>query len=167
MSATRISVSSMSSCCYSAQAVVEAGRRHGVPLYGCLYFYLSEQLQSFAERLSRFHIKFTILCRDARDLAQEIKDGHLMPTIPPSVTFDRIEVSNTLDHEYIGIPRLLADWSKHLKKSDDAAIVGSFMNWVVKQPGATASSCSEAEIARLTEKMIEAGRVRSICDPFD
>lgn len=168
---TRLSYHSyLSSQCDSIAAVMEAGKRHGVPygdLYGSLYFYLTEQLREFADRLSRFHIKITVLRKDARNLAKDIKDGHLAPTISPSITFDRIEVSNTLDHEYIGIPRLLADWSAHLNKSDDAAIVGSFMNWAMRQPGGAATSCNKAEIKRLTEKMIEAGRVRSFYDPFD
>ena len=64
----------------SAEAVVEVGKAHGASrsdIYGCLYFYLSEQLRTFAERLSRFHIKFSVCCKDARDLPSEIKRGAL------------------------------------------------------------------------------------------
>jgi hypothetical protein len=111
----------------SLESVIEAGKRHGAlrgDLYGCLYFFLREQLEEFAERLARFHITFHVFCKDACVLSEEIRDGSLSRVIPPSVSFDRIEVSNTLDSEYIGIPRLLGDWASFLKRSSHSAIVG-------------------------------------------
>jgi hypothetical protein len=120
---------------------------------------LQEQLRAFAERLSRFKVSFHVFCTDARKLAQGFRDGSLGDIAPPSLAFDRIEVSNIFDTEYVGIPRVLADWTPLLKHSDDAAIIGSFMNWAPKQPGSSAKNSSQRVISRITKQMIEDGRV--------
>jgi hypothetical protein len=148
--------------CSSIDAVLQAGQRHGVPrgdLYGCLYFYLQEQLHAFAERLSCFKATFHVFCMDARKLAQEIHDGTLGHIVPPTTTFDRIEVSNIFDTEYVGIPGVMESWGPFLKASRDAAIVGFFMNWAPKQPGAVAKNCEEGVVDQLIASMIEDGRV--------
>jgi hypothetical protein len=148
--------------CFSIDAVLQAGQRHGVPhgdLYGCLYFYLQEQLHAFAERLSRFKATFHVFCMDTRQLAQEIRNSTLAHIVPPTITFDRIEVSNIFDTEYVGIPGVIESWGPFLKTSVDAAIVGSFMNWAPKQPGSVAKNCAEAVISRLTSRMVNDGRV--------
>jgi hypothetical protein len=65
----------------SIEDVVKAGKAHGaqsVDLYGCLYFYLSDQLRMFADRLSKFRISFCIFDRDARDLAKDLRAGELI-----------------------------------------------------------------------------------------
>jgi hypothetical protein len=158
--------------CLSIDAVLQAGERHGVPrgdLYGCLYFYLQEQLHAFAERLSCFKATFHVFCMDAQKLAQEIHDGTLAHVVPPTTTFDRIEVSNIFDTEYVGIPGVIESWGPFLKVSGDAAIVGFFMNWAPKQPGAVAKNCEKDVVSRLTSSMIKDGRVcphvRLFCPP--
>jgi hypothetical protein len=147
---------------HSIPAALKAGQRHGAThgdLFGCLYFYLQDQLRAFAARLSRFKVTFHIFCMDARTLAQDIRSGKLSETIPPSIVFDRVEVSNTLDSEYIGISNILDDWAPFLKRRGDAAIVGSFMNWTSKQPGSQASNCEKEVLSALTAKMSKDGRV--------
>jgi hypothetical protein len=142
--------------------VLEAGQRHGAPrgdIYGCLYFYLQEQLRAFAERLSRFKVSFDIFCKDARELSKDISSGKLSSITPSSVVFDRIEVSNICDTEYVGIPDVLANWAPFLRRSDDAAIVGCLTNWAPKQPGAVAHNCDDKVISCITDKMIKDGRV--------
>jgi hypothetical protein len=149
---------------FSIDEVLEAGKQHGATrgdLFGCLYFYLQDQLRAFAERLSRFDISFHIFCADACRLAKDIRSGTLSEAIPPSISFDRVEVSNTFDSEYIGVTKLLADWAPLLKRVDDAAIVGSFMNWAPKQRGAMTSSCDQTTLSRITKAMAKDGRVRA------
>jgi hypothetical protein len=149
---------------FSIDEVLEAGKQHGATrgdLFGCLYFYLQDQLRAFAERLSRFDISFHIFCADACRLAKDIRSGTLSEAIPPSISFDRVEVSNTFDSEYIGAAKLLVDWAPLLKRVDDAAIVGSFMNWAPKQRGAMSSSCDQTTLARITKAMAKDGRVRA------
>lgn len=146
---------------YSIQSVLKAGERHGAlrgDLYACLYFYLSEQLQEFAERLRRFHIAFKVTCMDGISLSQDIQSRALSKVISPDIRFDRVDVSNTFDTEYIGIPNIISSWSPLLKSSVDAAIVGYFMNWVPKQPGSTGSRCNEKTVSRLTEQITKDGR---------
>jgi hypothetical protein len=146
----------------SITSVIEAGSRHGAlrgDLYGCLYFYLREQLRAFAERLTRFDITFQMVCNDASALSAEIKDGSLARLVPSSISFDRIEVSNTLDSEYIGIPRLLADWSPFLKRTPHAAIVGYFMNWVPKQSGSSITTSDRQAFEPAMDRLMKDGRV--------
>jgi hypothetical protein len=148
--------------CFSIDAVLQTGQRHGVlrgDLYGCLYFYLQEQLHAFAERLSFFNATFYVFCMDTRQLAQEVRDGTLAHLVPPTATFDRIEVSNIFDTEYVGIPGVIESWGPFLKTSTDAAIVGSFMNWAPKQPGSVAKNCQKDVVRRLTSAMAADGRV--------
>jgi hypothetical protein len=73
--------------------------------------------------------------------------------------FDRVDVSNILDTEYVGIPGVLDNWGPLLKPASDAAIVGHFMNWVPKQPGSSASNSAQEVLGPLTNKMTDLGRV--------
>jgi hypothetical protein len=81
------------------------GISHGATredIYGCLYFYLSEQLRMFADRLSRFRMNFRVFSFEARDLSRRIQQGAFEQYgIPSSKRFDRIDVSNILDAEYV------------------------------------------------------------------
>jgi hypothetical protein len=147
---------------HSMSAILEAGQRHGAvkgDLYGCLYFYVTEQLRTFAERLSRFRIKFHVFCKDAHDLSEDITEGRLSTMLPRDTKFDRVDVSNTLDAEYIGIPQILSDWGTLLKENSDAAVVGYFMNWARKFPGSSYQNSDKTTIARTMKKMFELGRV--------
>jgi hypothetical protein len=146
----------------SIHSVLEAGQRHGAvrgDLYGCLYFYLGEQLRTFAERLSRFRVKFHVLCKDAQVLAQDISKGHLPNFFPEHTKFDRVDVSNTLDTYYIGIPKILSDWGPKLKHDQDAAVFGYFMNWEREQPGSSVTNSDSKTVDKLMSKMKELGRV--------
>ncbi|KAH8089940.1 hypothetical protein BXZ70DRAFT_899118 [Cristinia sonorae] len=143
--------------------VLAAGQKYGVPradLYGCLYFYLRDQLRSFAERLRTFDVSFHIFNFDASDLATRITSNSLSDHgIPPSIRFDRIDVSNIVDFEYLGIPRVLSDWEPFLALTKDATLIAYFMNWVNRQKGGDINSVDRNVIASIASKMLKAGRV--------
>lgn len=87
---------------YIIAAVLEAGKTHGAlraDLFGCLYFYLADQLHEFAQRLSRFRIIFKMYNIDTSDLLRNIRSGaiHSIHGLPASIRFDRIDVSYTID----------------------------------------------------------------------
>ncbi|KAJ3506035.1 hypothetical protein NMY22_g17377 [Coprinellus aureogranulatus] len=118
--------------------VTACGKTHGATpedLYGCLYFYLSDQLRSFHQRLRKFPISFKVTTADARQLAHATWDGALAAYgLPPSIRFDRVFVSNILDKIYVGLQATLECWAPLLSKSASAAVVGYFMNWFTLVP---------------------------------
>ncbi|KDQ11253.1 hypothetical protein BOTBODRAFT_57569 [Botryobasidium botryosum FD-172 SS1] len=146
---------------WEAPDVIKAGRAHGAlraDLYGCLYFYLSEQLRKFAERLSRFRINFQLFCMDASVLSEEIRSGQLTAYgVPSTRRFDRIEVSNIFDDNYLGIPKVLADWGPLLAQSGHATLVGYLMNWYLRQKGGATDTAAPAVVSKL-EKIMAARR---------
>jgi hypothetical protein len=136
-------------------------------VYGCLYFYLSDQLRKFAKRIRRYNISFHITSIDARALARGIKDDILSVNgIPASVRFDRIEVSNILDANYVGIEGVLSGWAPLLKNSHNAAIVGYFMNWTIMQEDGHALSAGRKVMEKLFDRLMKEGRVSEMCHIF-
>lgn len=96
--------------------VVSKGKAWGAnpeDLYGCLYFFLTQELREFHRRLQRFHIAFKITCMDASGLSQLLLNTQLdvfaKYDLPASTRFDRIMVSNILDHIYVGLKDTLTD----------------------------------------------------------
>ena len=106
---------------------------HPEDIYGCLYFYLSGQLQTFARRLRTTSVFFTAISTDARNLPDVTRER-----------FDRIAVSNILDTNYVGIHGVLTLWGPLLVDSKNAAIVGYFMNWAMVQQNGRAFCSGEA-----------------------
>ncbi|KAK0202285.1 hypothetical protein DFS33DRAFT_882083 [Desarmillaria ectypa] len=128
----------------------KAGKDHGTTeddLIGCLFFYVKDQLVEFSNRLRRFKIQIYSSDQDARVLQRTLK-GHA--SFPQS--FDRIEVSNVVDKNYVGMS-LLSDWGPLLNKANPhAAIIGLFMNWTNwKESGNALSSGSST--SRAMKKM--------------
>ena len=149
------------------EAVIAAGRACGArseDLYGCLYFYLFGQLRSFAERLKRFHITFQIFDVDARNLSEDIQSGALAEYgVPKSTRFDRVDVSNIFDTEYVGITNVLSDWAPLLNsKNPCATILGYSMNWVPKEPGAREPT-DKKQLGRLVAELMARGKVCHAC----
>jgi hypothetical protein len=144
---------------YSTPTIIDAGKAHGAhseDIYGCLYFFLSNQLRTFANRLRTFSSSFTVLNCDARVLPRVILDDALSElNIPPSIKFDRIEVSNILDENYVGIHDVLTLWAPLLQDSSSAVIVGYFMNWAFshKVPG-RATAAGRRVTAGLVRKVL-------------
>ncbi|KAJ2915819.1 hypothetical protein MD484_g4589, partial [Candolleomyces efflorescens] len=117
--------------------VIAAGKAHGAhpeDIYGCLYFYLSDQLRMFAHRLRTFSISFKLYSTEACALAEGIKSRESVKIgLTPTMRFDRIAVSNILDSQYVGMEATLFFWGPLLSKSRSATIVGYFLNWFVSQ----------------------------------
>jgi len=125
-------------CDLSLDEVVKAGKAKGAQpedIYGCLYFFLSEQLREFHRRLRRFPVSFNVYSLDAASaLPQGIRDGVFTTQgVPATIRFDRIEVSNILDANYVGVRGVLTSWGPLLADGGFAAVVGYFMNWVAIQ----------------------------------
>ena len=77
--------------------------------------------------------------------------------LPKSISFDRIDVSNILDTEYVGLAGVLADWGPLLKKDNPhATLLGYSMNWVPKQP---CSQPGPKEFESLTQKLLREDKV--------
>ena len=153
-------------CSVSPLAVVEAGKAHGAvraDLYGCLYFYLSDLLREFADRLGRFRISLQMFRSDAGELSKMMRSGALSPYgVPATTRFDRIDVSNIIDIEYMGIPRVLSDWGPQLNSDTNsyASLIGYFMNWAEHQPGAKAER--DDDIKQSIKVLCSDGRVRRV-----
>ncbi|SJL18005.1 uncharacterized protein ARMOST_21576 [Armillaria ostoyae] len=134
--------------------VAKAGREHGTTdddLMGGLFFYVKAQLVEFSQRLRRFKIHIHSYDHDARDLPRILKNDTSSPQ-----TFDRIEVSNIVDKNYVGMS-LLSDWGPFLNKGNPhAAVVGHFMNWTTwkKSGEVTSSMAPPGAASRATEAMM-------------
>ena len=133
-------------------------------MYGCLYFFLSDQLRKFTKRIRGCNISFHITSFDARALSSGIRDDIFSDVgIPASVRFDRIQVSNILDANYIGIEGVLSQWAPFLKISRTAVVVGYFMNWITMQEDSRALAAGPKVTKKLLNRLIKEGRVREIC----
>lgn len=129
---------------HSVDEVIKAGKAHGAlpeDIYGCLFFFLSDELRTFFRRLRQFNISFSLSNFDASELSERIRRGSLAESgVPPSIRFDRIEVSNILDVQYAGVRDVLAHWAPLLKISTNATILGYFMNWTGLQEDGNATN---------------------------
>jgi hypothetical protein len=139
--------------------VVNVGKAHGAhaeDIYGCLYFFLSEQLRGVADRLQTTSTSFFVQMLDACDLGRKIRDGSLAADgIPSSIRFDRIEVSNIIDADYVGLNNVLTSWSPLLCDNCTAAIVGYFMNWFMIQGDGRVSGAGGTVNAKLMSSLLD------------
>ncbi|SJL18689.1 uncharacterized protein ARMOST_22288 [Armillaria ostoyae] len=131
---------------WNIDEIFKAGKDHGTTeddLIGGLFFYIKDQLVEFSNRLRRFKIQIYSFDQDARMLQRTLKSNASFPQI-----FDRIEVSNIVDKNYVGMS-VLSDWGPLLNKSNrHSAIIGLFMNWPAwKESGNAMSSSSDASRA--------------------
>ena len=144
--------------------VVKVGKVHGAQaedIYGCLYFFLSQELRTFSQRLRKFQIAFKVYCTDACELSLSIRDDELSAhALPASIRFDRIEVSNILDANYVGMRGVLTHWAPLLAESKTAAIVGYFMNWPAVQQDGKASEAGRSVTKKLIHQAVERRKVR-------
>ena len=85
-----------------------------------------------------------------------------MHDLPASIRFDRIEVSNILDAQYVGMRGVLTHWASLLVESNIAAIVGYFMNWVVVQTDGMVSEAGPSVIDKLFCQTMERRKVRNV-----
>ena len=100
---------------------------------------------------------------DARELARNFKTSgsYLDLGMTKDIRFDRVEVANIIDKEYVGIPKILADWTPLLSKTNACAtIIGYSMNWPPKQYGSEPKSGSV--MTTLLLNLVQMKKVRSI-----
>ena len=138
----------------SLDEVVKAGKAKGAQpedIYGCLYFFLSEQLREFHLRLRRFPVSLNVYPLDAASaLPQGIRDGVFTTQgVPATIRFDRIKVSNILDANYVGIYGVLTSWGPLLADGGFAAVVGHSMNWVAMQEEGDAARAGPSVVKAL------------------
>ncbi|GLB43235.1 hypothetical protein LshimejAT787_1301360 [Lyophyllum shimeji] len=105
------------------------GEKHGVDradAYGCLFFYIKDELVRFASRLRDCDISITLTKFDAEILPELIDDGYLPPF--SAGCFDRIETSNLADWKTAR--GVLLGWAPCLNRQNKfAALSMYFMNW--------------------------------------
>lgn len=81
--------------------------------------------------------------------------------ILPSSRFDRIEVSNILDVNYVGIRGVLTNWGPLLQESPAATIVGYFMNWtVLEEDGDATMAKDQRAIEPIFDSLMKKMKVR-------
>ncbi|EAU89182.2 hypothetical protein CC1G_08589 [Coprinopsis cinerea okayama7 len=142
---------------WEVDEVLATGKQHGATpedIYGCLYFYVSEQLRLFTERLSKFCIRFTLLPMEACMLGNslQMKSGEQGESSSKGrmTNFDRIIFSNIVDENYVGIRKALTSWAPLLSKSKWATIVAYFMNWPFIQRNGRVRDAGEAVLERVS-----------------
>ncbi|KAF9224203.1 hypothetical protein BS17DRAFT_780637 [Gyrodon lividus] len=144
---------------WDTDAVIDAGKAHGATsedIYGCLYFMLSDELRTFARRIRTLHISFHVFGADACVLSDAITHGELTAYgIPPTTRFDRVEVSNILDPNYVGIQGVLDSWEPLLSTSVHATIVGYFLNWIMFQEGGKVGTAGHSVFKKIVRQMME------------
>lgn len=145
----------------SIEEAIRSGKAHGATredIFGCLYYHVTDQLRGFVDRLIDLKISIKLFNEDTVKLAETISKNDLLSLdLPSNVRFDRIEVSNIMDLEYVGIPGVIDAWGGLLKRTRDATLVGYFMNWAHHQPGGQPGLGGDTR--KLTDKLVKAGRV--------
>ena len=77
-------------------------------------------MSKFIEKLLKMKITIHIWCMDARELVKHLDKQE---------KFDRIDVSNIVDINYVGLEKVLQDWGPMLKKNEFSTLITTFMNW--------------------------------------
>ena len=147
---------------FRVEEAIEAGKRHSAQpedVYGCLYFFLSDKLRLFSQRIRQLSMSFRVFTLDARELPQLIQSGTFAPTgLESTARFDRIEVSNILDPNYVGLKATLRAWAPLLSRQRYATVVGYFMNWFVLQKDGRIAGASQQMLREAVKQM--AGRLK-------
>jgi hypothetical protein len=112
-------------------------------LFGCLYFYLSEQLSKFKEQLGKLNVTLYLSNTDSQCLSSGIRSGGpltngigslLYPAGLPT-TFDRIAVSNFVEKKSLGYDHVLSNWGPLLNTSNPSATILSYSkHWQFDHP---------------------------------
>ena len=109
-----------------------------------------------AQRFRKFKLSFSLFASDARHLPKGIHEGLLSEYgVPRSVRFDRIEVSNILDANYVGIKDVLLNWSPLLAKTTTAVITGYFMNWFMIQEDGRATNADKLVAENILKRILD------------
>jgi hypothetical protein len=85
-----------------------------------------------------------------------IQDGQLSAMgLNQRSRFDRIDVSNILDPNYVGLKATLADWAPILSRQKHAALVGYFMNWFLVQKDGRVTGAGMQTMSTVMKKIAE------------
>ena len=89
-------------------------------LYGRLYFYIVDKMTEFVALIKTKKLKFHMFCADAKDLMPKLR----------GIKFDRIDVSNISDENYVGLDCVIK-LSKPLlnNANSNAKLITTLMNW--------------------------------------
>lgn len=111
-------------------SVIESGTRLGAPsadIYGQLYLYVLDLIKVFRANCATKSVRYELYCLDCRLL-----EFSLQPPLNESA-FDRIEMSNIADTNYLGLApvlKSLGDLLKSPKQNVHATMITLFMNAV-------------------------------------
>ncbi|PPQ96104.1 LOW QUALITY PROTEIN: hypothetical protein CVT26_004738 [Gymnopilus dilepis] len=147
---------------WNIEEIVATGPAYGcqtADIFGCLYFYLSEQFRKFTGRLREFKIQFKFVDKNSHVIADYLKGGIFSKIgLTENTVFDRIDMSNLADNEKTGgIAGVLKDWAPFVnKKNRNATLFGHSTGWVTQQrkgqPGPT-------EMQALTLQLLSKGKL--------
>lgn len=86
------------------------------------------------------------------------------PGIKSDLKFDRIEVSNVIDLEYLlGVRKVLESWGSKLSTTNrHATLIGYSMDWAVTQARGKLTSTDQATMSKAMQRAMAAGRVRHL-----
>lgn len=125
--------------------------------YGCLYFYLLNQLHVFRRRIrTKFNVTFHVMSLSADALAASITRYR------PSMRFDRIDVGRTVDHGQAGLKEVLGKWGPFLATHEHAVIIGHCMRWVDVQEDGTAKGAGDEAVRQALRRVVENIKVRVV-----
>lgn len=149
-------------CICSPNEIIKSGQAYGAQpedICGCLYFFLSDQLRTFAKRIRELDVTFRVFNTAAHTLAGDISGGqYTRYGLTPSVRFDRIDLAHTLADS--GDMRdVLKSWTPLLAPGDTTAIVGVFSDWTNVQKDGSVVGADEVVVASIVGKLIKLGRV--------
>ncbi|KAF8137397.1 hypothetical protein EV363DRAFT_661527 [Boletus edulis] len=142
--------------------VIKSGQAYGAQpedVYGCLYFFLSDQLRTFAKRIRELDVTFHVFNTTAQTLAQNISGGeYSRHNLTPRIRFDRVDLAHLLaDAEHV--QDVLTSWSPLLAEEETAVIVGVFPDWTNAQKDGSVVGADDAVVAPLVEKLIKLSRL--------
>lgn len=163
-----IALLTLSLCVCSPNEIIKSGQAYGAQpedIYGCLYFFLSDQLRTFAKRIRGLDVTFRVFNTTAHTLARDISDGqYSRHGLTPSIRFDRIDLAAHTFADSVDMRDMLTPWTPLLAPGDTAAIVGVFSDWTNTQKDGSVAGADEAIVAPIVEKLIKLSRVTNF--PF-
>ncbi|KAG9313498.1 hypothetical protein JVU11DRAFT_5824 [Chiua virens] len=147
---------------YCPNEVIKSGRTHGAQsedIYGCLYFFLADQLQTFAKRIRELEVTFYVFNTEAHTLARDISGGqYSRHGLTPSVRFNRIDLGHALA-DSDPTRDVLTSWTPLLAQGDTATILGVFSDWSNTQKDGSVIGADETVVARIVDKLHKLGRL--------
>lgn len=148
--------------------MIQSGKAHGAQaedIYGCLYFFLSTHLRTLAQRIRKFRITFKLFSVEACALSKDIEENIFADMgVASNARFDRVEVSNILDFNYVGMRNVLTAWSPLLVQGKHAAIVGYFMNWVMVQKDGRVEGAGKSGMGQAFEQLVKRRKGAALFD---